>query len=116
MLVAVFLIFPLTANAQSQNVLIDGDHGKLSGVLQIPDGKSNYHLVIIFHGFTSNKNALLHTEIAENLEKEGIASLRFDFNGHGDSEGNFQDMTVLNEIEDAKKIIQERKISPPSSP
>ena len=45
----------------------------------------------------------MHT-LANDLEKEGIATLRFDFNGHGKSEGRFQHMTVLNEIEDAKKV------------
>lgn len=28
--------------AQSQDVTLDGDHGKLSAVLQRPDGKSEY--------------------------------------------------------------------------
>ena len=44
--------------------------------------------------------------LAKNLDKEGIATLRFDFNGHGKSEGRFQDMTVLNEIEDAKHVYE----------
>ncbi|MDE5586367.1 MAG: lysophospholipase, partial [Muribaculaceae bacterium] len=43
--------------------------------------------------------------IANDLQEQGIASLRFDFNGHGKSEGEFQDMTVLNEIEDLKDVI-----------
>jgi pimeloyl-ACP methyl ester carboxylesterase len=34
----------------------------------------------------------------------GIASVKFDFNGHGESEGEFSGMTVPNEIEDAKYI------------
>jgi pimeloyl-ACP methyl ester carboxylesterase len=40
------------------------------------------------------------------LAAHGIASIRFDFNGHGESEGEFQEMTVPNEIEDAKKVIE----------
>ena len=44
--------------------------------------------------------------IADTLQAHGIASIRFDFNGHGDSEGAFQDMTVPNEIEDAKKVVE----------
>ncbi|SHK79720.1 hypothetical protein SAMN05216582_11818 [Selenomonas ruminantium] len=90
--------------AQSKDLSIQGDHGKLSAILQTPDGAKDYPLVIVCHGFTSNKDTeLIHT-LANNLEKNGIASLRFDFNGHGKSEGLFQDMTVLNEIEDAKKV------------
>ena len=100
------MMIPLTASAQSQKISIDGDHGKLSAVLQTPDEKKKYPLVIICHGFTANREHLLLTSLADNLEKAGIASIRFDFNGHGASEGNFQDMTVLNEIEDAKKVYE----------
>ena len=93
-----------SALAQSKNITIDGDHGKLSGVLQTPDTQKNYPLVILMHGFTANKENPLLIGLADALEQDGIASLRFDFNGHGQSEGRFQDMTVPNEIEDAKKV------------
>lgn len=95
---------PLAAAAQTQNLEIDGDHGKLSAVIQRPDNQTKYPMVMLMHGFTGNKEQDLLKDIADNLEAQGIASIRFDFNGHGASEGNFQDMTVLNEIEDAKKI------------
>ena len=90
--------------AKSENITIEGDHGKLVGVLQTPDQQKNYPLVIIMHGFTANMENAPLTTLANALEKDGIASLRFDFNGHGKSEGRFQDMTVPNEIEDAKKV------------
>lgn len=99
----IFLL-PLTASAKSQDVTIDGDHGKLAAILQTPDGKEKFPLVIICHGFTGNKNSLLLTSLADDLEARGIASIRFDFNGHGTSDGDFQDMTVLNEIADAKHV------------
>lgn len=101
---AIIFSLPLTANAKSQALQINGDHGKLSAILQTPGGKKYYPLVIICHGFTGNKNEPLLTNLANDLEAAGIASIRFDFNGHGESEGNFSDMTVLNEIEDAKKV------------
>ncbi len=83
---------------------IDRDYGKLSAILQTLDGKNSYPLVMILDGFTSNKQFELLTTVADKLEVKGIASLLFDFNGHGESEGRFQDMTVLNEIEYAKKV------------
>lgn len=95
-----------TASAQSKNVEIDGDHGKLSAVIQTPANQKIFPLVIICHGFTGEKNSDLLKNLSDELEKRGIASIRFDFNGHGDSAGNFQDMTVLNEIEDAKKVYE----------
>ena len=95
-----------TGFAQSQHLTIDGDHGKLDAVLQTPDGVRDYPLVIVMHGFTSSKDTPLIEALAKNLDKEGIATLRFDFNGHGKSEGRFQDMTVPNEIEDAKRVYE----------
>ena len=104
LMLAALLISPLKVSAQSQNVEINGDHGKLSAVIQRPDNQKKYPLVILLHGFTANKEHDLLKTLADDLESEGIATIRFDFNGHGQSEGNFQDMTVLNEIEDAKKV------------
>ncbi|MBQ9487333.1 MAG: alpha/beta fold hydrolase [Selenomonadaceae bacterium] len=103
-LLTILFSLPLTADAKSQSLQIDGDHGKLSAVIQTPDDKKSYPLVMILHGFTGNKNEPLLTALADDLEKAGIASIRFDFNGHGESDGDFSDMTVLNEIEDAKKV------------
>ena len=51
-------------------------------------------------------------EIANSLRDENIASVRFDFNGHGDSDGKFENMTVLNEIEDANAILNYVKTDP----
>ncbi len=90
--------------AASEQVTIMGDHGKLAAVVQRPDGVSKYPIVILSHGFTSNKNDPIMTAMANKLEKLGVASIRYDFNGHGESEGRSQDMTVLNEIKDAEKV------------
>lgn len=37
---------------------------------------------------------LILRTIANHLQEAGIASIRFDFNGCGQSEGRFEDMTV----------------------
>ena len=103
-LLLAFVLISSCAYAKTQPMTLDGDHGKLSAILQTPDGKTQYPAVILCHGFISQKEYSLLKYIADDLEAEGIASIRFDFNGHGESEGAFQDMTVLNEIEDAKKV------------
>ena len=104
--VLMIMFLPLNVSAQSKNVTLDGDHGKLAAVLQTPDGLSQFPMVIICHGFTAKKEQPLLKYLADDLEAAGIASIRFDFNGHGASEGRFQDMTVLNEIEDAKHVYE----------
>ncbi len=94
------------AYATTESLTIDGSQGKLSAVIQKPElnAGEKCRIVMILHGFTGNKNEKLLTAIADALESHGVASIRFDFNGHGQSEGSFTDMTVLNEIEDAKKV------------
>lgn len=92
------------AAAKSEPVTIEGNHGKLAAVLETPDKGDAYPIVILMHGFSANKKYKLFQIIADDLAKKGIASIRFDFNGHGESEGRFQDMTIPNEIEDAKKV------------
>lgn len=111
-LALIIFLLPFTASAKSQDVTIDGDHGKLSAVIQTPDGKEKFPLVIICHGFNADKDYPLLKMLADDLETRGIASIRFDFNGHGKSEGAFQDMTVPNEIVDAKKIYAYAKKLP----
>ena len=92
-------------NARTEQVFIQGDHGKLVADVQMPDVMpKNCPIVMLCHGFTANRNNGLLCGIADELEKQGIASIRFDFNGHGESEGDFQRMTVPTEIEDALHV------------
>jgi len=81
----------------------------LSGVLHIPEkGKKPYPVVVMFHGFTGNKaeSHFLFTKTARHLSSKGIGVFRLDLMGSGDSEGNFEDMTLLTEIQDGKKAIE----------
>ena len=95
------------AYSQTITLKIDGSQGKLSAVIQKPELNQNQkcQLVMLLHGFTGNKSNRPLIDIADLLEKNNIASIRFDFNGHGESDGEFKNMTVLNEIEDAKKVF-----------
>ena len=92
-------------------ITLKRDGLKLVGTREEPFGEI-YDMAIIFHGFTGNRNTPLLKEIANDLRDENIASVRFDFNGHGDSDGKFENMTVLNEIEDANAILNYVKTDP----
>lgn len=66
-------------------------------------------LVLMLHGFSGRMDAFpggWFQEWSDALTAAGFATLRFDFNGHGDSEGAFREMTVFNEIEDAAVFLQ----------
>ena len=91
-----------------ERLKIDGDHGQLQAIIQKPELKPGERcpMVILCHGFGGRKDGPMFELIADTLQANGIASIRFDFNGHGESEGEFKDMTVPNEIEDAKKVVE----------
>jgi len=97
---------------------IKGAKGSLKCVVQLPKltASQKCPFVVIMHGFTGNKNENLLKQIADGLQKRGIASIRFDFNGHGESQGQFQNMTIENEIQDAIKVIDVVKKSKHADP
>lgn len=101
------LFAPTTpVDGTKSDVSLQGSVGKLAAIVQKPALQPNEKcpMVILCHGFTGRKEGQLFDLIADSLCAHGIASLRFDFNGHGQSEGDFQNMTVVNEVEDAKKV------------
>lgn len=101
------ILFTTYASAQlRQELTLQGDHGKLAAVLQTPRDKKTYPLVIIMHGFNGHKDMPLFPELERQLNARGMATIRFDFNGQGESEGSFLDMTIPNEIEDARKVYE----------
>ena len=102
------LLCPAVVSARTEEVTIQGSVGRLSAVVQWPDRpeKGKIPVAIIMHGFTGEKNAWMLRLLADSLERRGVASVRFDFNAHGESEGEFQNMTVLNEIEDALCVFR----------
>ncbi|RRK09656.1 alpha/beta fold hydrolase [Lactiplantibacillus garii] len=91
-----------------QLIEVQRDGLTIRGTLTIPDGATTYPLAILMHGFTSDRgntpDQLLY-QLSAQLVARQVATLRFDFNGHGASDGRFQDMTVVNEIADAEAIL-----------
>lgn len=96
----------LSVNATISDTLsIDGSVGKLFAIVERPASSGQVPLAIICHGFSGNCQTPFMTDLSRSIVSQGIATLRFDFNGHGRSEGEFKNMTVLNEIEDLKDVI-----------
>ena len=89
-------------------VTIKKKNGVLRGMIHIPDqGKAPYPGVILYHGFAGNRMepAFLFVRFSRLLMANNIASVRFDFLGSGESDGDFEDMTFSSEIEDALDIL-----------
>lgn len=69
------------------------NHIRLRGILQKPQKAQT--CVLLFHGFTGSKDEAYNhfSDLSNRLYDVGIASIRFDFGGHGESEGTFETMT-----------------------
>ena len=63
--------------------------------------------VVFFHGFTGDRmeSHWLFVKCSRALERAGIASMRFDFFGSGESEGDFREATMEGEIRDAEDAV-----------
>ncbi|MBS7641750.1 MAG: alpha/beta fold hydrolase [Candidatus Bathyarchaeia archaeon] len=83
----------------------------LVGILHIPDGLASRGGrapgIVMFHGFTGNKVEAhrLFIHVARRLCDSGFIVLRFDFRGSGDSDGEFEDMTIPGEVSDARRAL-----------
>ena len=79
------------------------------GMLHLPaKGKAKCPAVVCFHGFTGSKTEShrLFVKMARMLAEAGSICLRIDFRGSGDSEGDFSQMTISREIEDARAALK----------
>ena len=89
---------------------VRGPQGGLSFQVSLPDGfnpeTDRCPMVILMHGIFSSKDYNPMPALAKGLARAGIASIRFDFDGHGKSEGRMQDMTIEREIADAMAILE----------
>ncbi len=83
---------------------------RLRGVIHRPRLRAARRVpgVVFFHGFTGDRmeSHWIFVKCARALEQAGIASLRFDFYGSGESEGTFREVTLHGEIADAKVAVE----------
>lgn len=107
-LLAITAALLLAVTAMAREFAVSGPQGGLSLKVSLPKGfdpaRDSCHMVILMHGIFSSKDYPPIPNIAKALAKEGIASIRFDFEGHGKSEGKMIDMTIAGELADAKAI------------
>jgi len=90
-----------------RQIVFENEGQKLYGMLHLPEGVEGVPAVALFHGFTGTKIEphRIFVKMARRLMFHGIAALRFDFRGSGESEGDFVDMTVEGEISDALRAL-----------
>lgn len=104
------LIMILTSLLHKQPAYeVQGPNGGIATTITLPDGfnpeTDKCPMVILMHGFMAKQTSHPIPALAKALAKEGIASISFDFDAHGRSEGRFIDMTISSEIADAEAVF-----------
>lgn len=57
------------------------------------------------HNLYTNKDGKTFVNLEEILNKKGISTFRFDFLGHGESEGRFEDMTTSGAVDEVLRAL-----------
>jgi Predicted redox protein, regulator of disulfide bond formation len=78
----------------------NADGNALAARLDRPDGESPCAFALFAHCFTCSKDLRAAGAISRALTRHGIAVLRFDFTGLGESEGEFADTNFSSNVED----------------
>ena len=88
----------------SEELIAFHGHGlRLYGMLHRPEGTEACPAVMLLHGLTGERceSHRIFVKLARRLASAGVAALRFDFCGSGESEGDFADVTISRWVDDA---------------
>ena len=106
----------------SEKVFFENESGtRLCGIIDRPSSEPNEPLdirttALFSHCFTCTKDLKAIVKISRKLAKLGIAVLRFDFTGLGESAGEFSDTNFDTNCKDVLAAVQflSKMIAPPS--
>src|SRR3972149_7374442 len=87
-----------------EKVAFNSEGQLISGMLHIPVTEDP-PCVIASHGLLSSKSSEKYIALGERLSENGIAMLRFDFRGVGESEGKLGDDTISRRVTDLGAAI-----------
>lgn len=87
----------------------------LAGTLVTPQKVAGHAVVFVHGGGVTREEGGFFTRLAEGLRAAGVASLRYDLRGHGDSDGLQQETTLsahLNDVHVAIAYLREATRAP----
>lgn len=94
----------MTPVEQREAITLENQQEKIFAIMHRPllPKSEKVPAVLFCSGFAGTKSGKFRvfTTLAKELAKQGIAALRFDYRGAGDSEGDFCDMTLEGNISD----------------
>jgi pimeloyl-ACP methyl ester carboxylesterase len=89
---------------------IDPSSRRVASILTTPDRDTD-HIAVLCHGFLSGKNSSTNKTLTRLLIERGIATFRFDFFGHGESDGPFEQITntlAVNQVQAALDLVKQK--------
>jgi uncharacterized protein len=89
---------------EEQIVFNDPRDHRVSAILTAPDSGAD-RIVVLCHGFLSSKNSTTNKTLTRMLTERGMATFRFDFFGHGDSDGPFEEITTTLAIQQTEAAV-----------
>lgn len=104
LILAALAMLALPAAAAETPLLLD--HG-IAATLVTPDAPGPFPAVLMLHGLGSSRDEVgnLFLDAADLLAEHGIASLRIDFRGFGQSQGDTGAFTLERQAEDARTAL-----------
>lgn len=96
-------------NITTENISINSSDTsyKIESIYTYPNIDDKFPLVVMLHGTGSNKDEAgnAYADYSKDLAKSGIASLRFDFIGTGDSTVPYENYNFKTAVDDANTVI-----------
>lgn len=113
-------VAPGPASAAEKRVEIPVDGGPIVATLETPDAGGPTAAVLMLHGFTGTRDELavegagegVFERAARLFAEAGVASLRIDFRGSGESGGEWRDTTFAGQIADAVAALDWMRAAP----
>ena len=91
-----------------EQITFPSDGLNLSGIVHVPAGLVSGErrpAFLILHGFGGNKNGHGQIVMAEQLTQSGYVTMRFDFRGCGESEGEHGRILCLDQVADTTNAL-----------
>lgn len=102
-------------SAIAKEITIDRNGNRMRGTLTMPEELTGkLPSVLILHGFTGQRhenvikgtNETMYGRTATRFSSHGLVTLRIDFIGSGESDGNWEDTTFSGQIDDAQAALR----------
>ena len=91
---------------ENREFYIEHDHIRLHAKIEFPAAEQEkYPLLIIEHGYTGHMEETHIAGLAHAANDNGYAALRIELYGHGKSDGEFRDHTVLKWLSEMMTVI-----------